>query len=390
MCDQDRKTCKLLVVDDRADNRIVLQSVIEEFLPECEVVAVSSAAQGIETLRTTEVEAALIDLQMQDIDGIEMCRRLKKDPVTAHIPMALITSHSVGHSTRAKGLEAGADDFINRPINNLELIARIRVLLRVKRSEDALRQVNAELERRVAAKTKDLQTSVERLETLSRKVLMAQEEERARVSRELHDELGQILAAARYELSYLQKTQEDFTQAPRLDFTNAFNMIERAAGELRRICQGLRPPLIDTLGLEPSIETLMNEFAERTDIKIKTDIQLDEIDEKISSDIALCTYRILQESLNNIGRHSKASRVSVSVYVEAGTLHLCVRDNGNGFELSGIDSSKGCGISGMQERAWLVNGELTINTTPLGGTRVWLSVPLETSFGKSDRRTVSG
>jgi signal transduction histidine kinase len=385
MREQDRETYNLLVVDDSPDNRIVLQSVIEEFLPDCNVVAVSSAAQGIETLRTTTMEAALIDLQMQDIDGIEMCRRLKEDPATARIPVALITSHSVGHDTRARGLEVGADDFISRPINNLELIARIRVLLRVKRSEDALRQVNAELERRVAERTKDLQTSVGRLETLSRKVLMAQEEERARVSRELHDELGQILAAARYELSYLQKTQEGSLESSGLDFTNAVNMIERAAGELRRVCQGLRPPLIDTLGLEPSIETLMNEFAERTDIKIRTDIQLDEIEEKISSDIALCTYRILQESLNNIVRHSNASRVFVSVYVEAGDLHLRIRDNGKGFDPTKIDSTKGCGISGMRERAWLVNGEITIDSTPLGGTRVTLRVPIKTSFEKSDR-----
>jgi len=385
MCEQNRKIYNLLVIDDRADNRIVLQSVIEEFLPDCKVLTVPNAKQGLETLRTTAVEAALIDLQMQDIDGIELCRKLKENSVTARIPVALITSHSVGHDTRAKGLEAGADDFISRPINNLELIARIRVLLRIKRSEDALRRVNADLEQRVAARTKDLQKSVERLETLSRKVLMAQEEERARVSRELHDELGQILAAARYELSYLQKTQEDSLESSRLDFTNTVNMIERAAGELRRVCQGLRPPLIDTLGLEPSIETLMNEFAERTDIKIKTDIQLDEIEEKISSDIALCTYRILQESLNNIVRHSKASRVFVSVYVEAGDLHLCVRDNGKGFDLSGIDSTKGCGISGMRERAWLVNGELAIIAAPLAGARVTLRVPLKTSFEESDR-----
>lgn len=384
MHEQNRETYNLLVVDDRPDNRIVLQSVIEEFLPDCKVVAVSSATEGLKTLRVTAMEAALIDLQMRDIDGIEMCRRMKKDPATAHIPVALITSHSVGHDTRARGLEVGADDFISRPINNLELIARIRVLLRVKRSEDALRSVNAELERRVAERTKDLQTSVERLETLSRKVLMAQEEERARVSRELHDELGQILAATRYELGYLQKTQEDYLESSGLDLTNAVNMIERAAGELRRICQGLRPPLIDTLGLEPSIEMLMNEFEERANIKIRTDIQLDEIEEKISSDIALCTYRILQESLNNIVRHSIASKVFVSVYVEAGDLHLSIRDNGKGFDLSKIDSTKGCGVSGMRERAWLVNGELTISTAPLKGTRVTLRVPLKTSFRESD------
>jgi signal transduction histidine kinase len=263
------------------------------------------------------------------------------------------------------------------PINNLELVARIRVLLRVKRSEDALRRVNADLEGLVAERTRSLKESVERLETLSRKVLMAQEEERARVSRELHDELGQLLAAARYELGFLSKSQDRSSHAGAVDFTNAMSMIERAAGELRRICQGLRPPLLDTLGLEPSIEMLVREFTERTGMRIDAEIRLDEIEKRISSDIALCTYRILQESLNNIVRHAGASKVLVSIYVEQGNLKLCVCDDGKGFDLPKVDATKGCGISGMRERAWLVNGAVEINSAPNAGTRLTLTVPLE-------------
>ncbi|MBN1655923.1 MAG: response regulator [Deltaproteobacteria bacterium] len=385
MRQEQHKTCNLLIVDDRPDNLLVLEHVIKEYLPECGVVAVRSAEQGIETLRATAVEAALIDLQMQDIDGIEMCRRLKDNPATAQIPVALITSHSVDHTTRAKGLEAGADDFISRPINNLELVARIRVLLRVKRSEDELRRVNARLEELVAERTKDLKATIERLESLSRKVLMAQEEERARVSRELHDELGQLLAAARYELGFLSNTQARSAHAHDLDFANAIGMIERAANELRRICQGLRPPLLDTLGLEPSIEMLVREFRERTGMNIESDIRIDEIEARISPDIALCTYRILQEALNNIVRHASAAKVTVSVFAEASDLKLTVQDDGKGFDLPKVDATKGCGILGMRERAWLVNGTVSIWSALLRGTRVTFSVPLRSSYERIQR-----
>jgi response regulator RpfG family c-di-GMP phosphodiesterase len=160
---------RLLVVDDRRDNLIVLEQVITEHLPQYEVVTATSAAEGLKVAASSRLDGALIDLQMPHMDGIEMCRRLKAAPATANVPLMLVTSHSADANTKAKGLEAGADDFINRPIDNLELVGRIKVMLRIKRAEDALREMNARLEDLVQLRTEKLRQAARRHAMLSRK-----------------------------------------------------------------------------------------------------------------------------------------------------------------------------------------------------------------------------
>jgi PAS domain S-box-containing protein len=217
---------------------------------------------------------------------------------------------------------------------------------------------------------------------LSRKVLMAQEEERARLSRELHDELGQVLTAVHLELGWLQKhvcvpaegTEKEKGASP---FRTCSELVEKAAGELRRICRGLRPPLLDDLGLEPAAHLLIEEFEERTSMVIDSDIQLEDGAGRVRSEVALCVYRVLQEALNNASRHSSAHRVSVSLKRGAGSLLLSVSDDGHGFAMSDLTFSQGCGLAGMRERSILVSGALDVHSSPSQGTQVTLRVPLE-------------
>jgi PAS domain S-box-containing protein len=211
---------------------------------------------------------------------------------------------------------------------------------------------------------------------LSRKVLMAQEEERARVSRELHDELGQILTAMHLELDWLAKQLGSDPPAAESSLTNATTMVEKAAEELRHICRGLRPPLLDDLGLEPAANLLIEEFQERTKIKVDLEIQLYEGKQGMAPEVALATYRILQEALHNISRHAGATEVSISLADRSGELLLSIYDNGRGFDLHEVEGTKGCGLAGMRERAFLVNGIIDIRSEPFQGTRVVLKAPL--------------
>ncbi|OEU74630.1 MAG: hypothetical protein BA864_10900 [Desulfuromonadales bacterium C00003093] len=128
----NKEAPKLLLVDDNPDNRFVLQQVICQYLPQCEVVTAGNTREGLATAATLEVDGALIDMQMPGMDGIEMCRRLKTEEATARIPVILMTAHHSTPELRAQSLEADADDFIVRPIDNLELIARIKTILRLK------------------------------------------------------------------------------------------------------------------------------------------------------------------------------------------------------------------------------------------------------------------
>jgi len=215
----------------------------------------------------------------------------------------------------------------------------------------------------------------ERHAVLSRKALMAQEDERARVSRELHDELGQLLTAVRFELGLLQ-TRPAFSSDDATSLRNAIDIVEKAAEELRRICKGLRPPLLDDLGIGPAAELLLNEFEERTGIEIQLDLQLADEGLTIPAETSLAVYRILQEALNNVGRHAGAKRVAVSLLHEIAELRLSVYDDGKGFEMSQLSASAGSGIVGMQERAHLVRATLEVRSVPDEGTRVELSVPV--------------
>ena len=222
----------------------------------------------------------------------------------------------------------------------------------------------------------ELKKAIQRHARLSRKVLMAQEEERVRVSRDLHDELGQMLTAIRLELDWVQRRAQPASEELDEAIGMAVEMVEKAAEELRHICKGLRPPLLDDLGLEPAIVQLVEDFEEWTGLTFNLKVQLHE-ERRTSPEVALCTYRILQESLNNITRHARAKNVNISLSDRGGELLLSVYDDGQGFDQTEQESFKGSGIAGMFERASLVNAKLQVRAEPHQGTRVVLRVPTQ-------------
>jgi PAS domain S-box-containing protein len=226
--------------------------------------------------------------------------------------------------------------------------------------------------------TTDRKKAVQQQAMLSRKALMAQEEERARVSRELHDELGQILTALHLELDMLRKRSsgsgDSHSQATSA-LSNALQMVEKAAEELRRVCRGLRPPLLDDLGVDPAVRLLIEEFEQRTGVKTAWEVQLNEELKPIPTEIALCIYRIMQESLHNISRHAGAKNVRVSLMDKGDEIVLSINDDGKGFDADRMRTSEGFGIAGMRERTTLVNGILDIHSEPGRGTKVLFRVP---------------
>jgi PAS domain S-box-containing protein len=158
--------CTLLVVDDNPDNLAVMEALLAEAFPQHRVLLARNAEAAIAMVNSHRVDAGLIDVQMPGVDGIELCRRLKASADSQHIPVLLITAHNSTSSLRARGLDAGADDFISRPIDNMELAARIRVILRIRKAEDELRDMNANLQRLVEDRARELRESEERYRML--------------------------------------------------------------------------------------------------------------------------------------------------------------------------------------------------------------------------------
>ena len=167
---------KLLAIDDNHDNLLTLTALLKIFLPEAQLITSQSAQDGIRRARSEAPDAILLDIQMPGMDGFEATRRLKGASSTQHIPVILVTAHRSDCACRVKGLECGADAFLSKPIDETELVAQIKAMVRIKRSEDALRHERDSLEALVETRTAELlQANFELTENLER---LAQSESR--------------------------------------------------------------------------------------------------------------------------------------------------------------------------------------------------------------------
>ena len=216
--------------------------------------------------------------------------------------------------------------------------------------------------------------SRQELRALAARLQQAREEERTTIAREIHDELGQALTGIKLDIAWMKR------RLPREDDLSAQcqSMIERIDATLttvRRIATELRPSVLDQLGLEAAIEWQGQEFSQRTGILV--DFHVDVGNRAIPEHVASSAFRILQESLTNIARHARASRVVVRLAVTDALLTLEIADDGIGIEPLRLDGTASLGLVGMRERALACGGELCITGKPMRGTTVALRIPLD-------------
>jgi len=156
----------ILAIDDKKDNLITLSALLHHLLPDCRVYTAQSGAEGIETARSCRPDVILLDVKMPDMDGYETCRRLKNDEIVGAVPIIMVTAIKTDSASRIKGLDLGAEAFLAKPIDEAELVSQVKVALRIKRAEDALRRERDCLEETIAERTRELQTANTRLEAL--------------------------------------------------------------------------------------------------------------------------------------------------------------------------------------------------------------------------------
>lgn len=215
----------------------------------------------------------------------------------------------------------------------------------------------------------------QRLREVAARALNAQEEERKRIARELHDGIAQSLAALRVRLR-VARTAETDARSKALERIGAD--IGEATEELRRIAQGLRPPALDMLGLVPAIESYARSVTDTSGVEVHTDMT--SLSGQLGSDAELALYRIIQEALTNAARHSGARSAHVTLEVQGGWVVAVVSDDGRGFDIDSEMDSGGLGLFGMQERGAYVGGSVQIESEPGRGTRVRVMIPtLETA-----------
>jgi signal transduction histidine kinase len=230
-----------------------------------------------------------------------------------------------------------------------------------------------ELEREQENQRKRIEKTEDDLRRLSRRLVQAQELERKSLSRELHDEVGQTLTALGIEIGNLASTREADLATFRERIEEAKTLNAHAIGAIRDLAMGLRPSMLDDLGLEPALQWQGREFSRHTGVPAT--VQVDGNLEELTDAQRTCIYRVVQEALTNCARHAHAKNVLVSLQAQGDQIVVVVQDDGAGFD-GASRSPGGLGLLGMKERVKALDGELNIASAPNKGTTIRVELPV--------------
>ncbi len=463
---------KILYADDTHAQRYALSRVLQS--AGFEVIEASTGRQALEKMETRP-DLVVLDVNLPDISGFEVCREIKSREASARTPVLHVSATMVTTDARVTALEGGADAYLIQPIAPEELIATVRALLRVRKAEEALWRSNqqyreffeatplpclvfdtsdlrilavnaaavakygysreefAEMNLRNIAgeeslpnltanlnvppagnlvrrhRTKEgtlldvevtwaplnldsrdarlgiIQDITEKLKReaaekeeamrrlLLEHVLQAQEDERQRISRELHDETGQLMTSLLIGLRSL-------SDARRLADARRYaqqlrEIASKAIGELSRLARGLHSSILDDLGLEAALRRYTDEFSSTHGIEI--DLELAISLDGLGRSEQLNLYRIIQEALTNVARHAHATQVWITFESTNALLRVSIRDNGTG--LTPVNNIAGTaehlGIAGMKQRAAMLGGRLEVISKPQQGLTIELLIP---------------
>jgi PAS domain S-box-containing protein len=470
----DKSEATVLYVDDTEAQRYAVSRVLRN--AGFSVLEARSGQQALD-MSTTSPDIIILDVNLPDISGIEVCKRLKASEGTARTPILQVSATAVSTEARVAGLEGGADAYLTQPIESQELVATVRALLRVRKTEERLWQsqlqyrsffeanplpclvfdtsnlgiltVNAsalqhygytreefasmtlrdlvapedqaafllalsesdpekhslriwshvtkasklidvemtwaplelngenvrlailqDITEKQALQIAQHQEEVRRL--LLERALQAQEDERRRIARELHDEAGQLMTSLLVglrSLSDVRRLADAKHQAKLLR-----EIASNAINELGRLARGLHSSVLDDLGIEVAIQRYTDEFSRAHNIRVEL-VMIGARLAEFSGDEQIHLYRIVQEALTNVARHSQAKCVHVKFQASKSGLDVVIRDDGRGFSTATKGSSRHLGIEGMRQRAASLGGTLQTSSPGSGGAQVHVHIP---------------
>jgi signal transduction histidine kinase len=341
----------ILIVDDEPTARETLVAMLEG--ENYDLQLAKDGIQALQMLEQFQPDLILLDIMLPGMDGFEVCRRIRSTPPLAEVPIIMLTALD-DRDSLLKGIESGADDFLTKPADRRELTARVRTITRLNRYRTLMEQR-------------------ENIRQMAERVVAAQEEERQRISRELHDDLGQALTT---HLLALRNLQEDLSIPVEEMFGRLQSLYDQSYEifvKIRRLARDLRPPVLDALGLKVAMQTYCTEFTRRTHLPVifEAEASLPELPDAYK----ITLYRTLQEALTNVVRHAQAAQVWVDLSVEDDLVSLTVQDNGIGMDEE-KSRSNGIGLAGLRERITIAGGTLNISSAPKRGTVLSAQFPL--------------
>jgi signal transduction histidine kinase len=375
---KSQQVSRILLADDNADMRQYLATLLN---PRYQVMVCENGEVALDQARQTRPDLVLADVMMPRMDGFALLRALREDKDLRAVPVILLSARA-GEESRIEGLEAGADDYLVKPFSARELMARVGshlAMAKVRREAAELKGRNAEMLRQS-----------EHVRELSWRLLRAQDEERRHIARELHDSAGQTLTVLGMNLAQLvQKTgrtaPELATEAERIQ-----EMVQQLHRDIRTASYLLHPPLLDENGLYSALSWYIQGLVERSSLEISLDVSQEF--GRLPREMELAVFRLVQECLTNIHRHSGSKTAEIRIAREEGEIVVEIQDRGQGMSaerLAEIQSGgSGVGIRGMRERLSQFSGEMTIESDTTG-TRVSVSIPLSNSAREDEPKVES-
>ncbi|MGB7436716.1 MAG: response regulator [Candidatus Acidiferrum sp.] len=380
----ESKNIRILAVDDNDALRYSLSRTLQG--GGYQVIEARNAA---EALRLAEdcPDLITLDIHLPDRDGFEVGRLLKANPRTSHIPILHISATFVDTEYRVRGLQV-ADAYLAEPISREELLATVGALLRLKQAERnaqmhaaeaeearrRLKEAHDELELKVQQRTKELDERNEEVRELTGRILKLQDDERRRLARELHDSTGQMLAAMKMSLDRLCREVSGKDSEGLVMQSIAIN--EDLTRHLRTMSYLLHPPLLEELGLASALGWYVEGFTQRS--RIDVNLQISEQFDRLPDDVEIAIFRVVQECLTNIHRHSGSAVAKIELTRSLEGVRVEVKDEGKGIAPERLRDGKvihGIGMMGIQERMRQLGGGLEVMSSNKG-TTVVATLPL--------------
>lgn len=383
-------TPKVLLVNDDRASLLALASLLADH-DSYEVITARSGEEALRHVLNHDFAVILLDVSMPDMDGFETAEAIHSHPRSASVPIIFVTAHYADEMYRLKGYQKGAVDYLFTPIIPQILQTKVAVFvelakknLQLLHQKQDLQKLNSELqeqrkqdlehinERKQAEDA--LRQSQEELRQLASYQERIKEDERKRIAREIHDELGQNLLALRIDIAMLHARTANTHPKLNRRVLAVLDHIDSTMKAMRAIINNLRPTVLD-LGLHAAIEWQVKEFQRRTGIVCELAVPDKEL--VVDDTRATALFRILQESLNNVFRHARASNARIELQKEGDCLRMTVADNGIGIFPGCRRKANSFGLVGIKERVSTFGGELMINTGRDQGTSVTVSIPVD-------------
>jgi len=338
----------ILLVDDQPEKLLTYEAMLSDLGEN--LIPAHSGMKALELLLKNDIALVLMDVSMPGMDGFETAHMIHQHPRFQNTPIIFVSGIHVTDMDRLKGYEHGAVDYVPVPVIPKLLRAKVKVFT-------------------------ELHRKTRQLELLNARMTVLRDEERRHIARELHDSVGQLLAAIRMNSARLEIESQKLSPDGAKCLSQNTSMVEELTREIRTISHLLHPPLLDEAGLTSALRWFIEGFAERSRIDTRLDIPSDF--PRLSNEIELSIFRVVQECLTNIHRHSGSPTAGVRLRIDGATVRVEIEDAGKGVaavkDFMSI-AQGGVGLRGMRERLRLLGGTLQLKSDPRG-TRVTSVIP---------------